>query len=705
MTGQPSSRSSSNGAAQTIASAGDRARAFGQARRHSHVVRLMKFILPLVTVGSLGVYGAVLFITNKANKIPGLDLGKVHIDPKNLTMETPKYNGFGKDGSHYVVRAKEAISDLKQTGPIRLNVIDGDITQMTGVTTHLKATWGTYDQKKDVLELYEKVDVDGSTGMKARLTRATVYPKESRIVSDQPVFVSNETGEIRSRQMVFNSKERKGTFTEAVHVKLKANQSAKGAAGEQAAKPKSQSPMPGFAANSGQPIEVRSERLDFDDSAKTALFRKDVIAHQGDANLQAPELDVFYEGKAAMDGSKSKDVGAAGAAASSEPQTKLKMIKARGGVVMTNKDDRATSDTLDYDAVNDRALLKGNVTMNAANERSVTGSEALLDQKLDTALITGNVVVTQAKNVMKGQRLYVDRKAGTTRLESPAAGGQPAGRINTVFYQNQNETKAKTPGESEAKAAATKAAADAVPASPFTGFKTDPNEPIVIDADTMDVADLKRIAVFNGRVYAKQGGFLVETTKLTAHYLGQAGIASGTPGSSAVKAKAAKGDPGGAAQLTRVEARDKVIVTGKDGQKAVGDWADFDVKANTVTIGGTEVTVSQGPADKRSVINGKGALFIIDMTTGISRFERPPGEAVAKVVPSVSAAPSTTDGGIDPAQGTRPRMQGVFFPQAKDTQKQGDSTKKTKDAKEPQAPGNKTGASSWDATTSPGGKP
>ena len=209
-----SPRTGANAAAQTIASAGDRVRAFRQARRHSYLVRAMKLLLPCIAVVAMAGYGAVILSVNALKK-KGITSGPVTINPQNLTMETPKYDGFSKDGSHYEIRAREAITDLKQTGPVRLNVIDGDITQPTGVMTYLKANWGTYDQKKDVLELYEKVDIDGSTGMKARLTRATVHTKESRIISDEPIYAETDTGNIRARSMAINSKARQATFKDA----------------------------------------------------------------------------------------------------------------------------------------------------------------------------------------------------------------------------------------------------------------------------------------------------------------------------------------------------------------------------------------------------------------------------------------------------------------------------------------------------------
>ena len=737
-------KSGANAAAQTIALHSDRARSFGQARRHSYFVRFLKFVLPAVTIISIGSYAAIFLLTSKIKDVKGLDVSAIRIDPKNLTMETPKYDGFGTDGSHYVIRAREAISDLRQTGPVRLNDIDGEITQVSGVVTKLKAVWGTFDQKKDLLELYEKIDIDGSTGMKARLTRATIHTKESRIISPEPIYAETETGNIRALTMTMNSKAHQATFVGDVHVQLKANpvKPADATATAAAAKPKAGA-LPGLTANSGQPIEVKSEQLDVDDTAKTALFRRSVIARQGDAILQAPELDVLYEGKTAMpDGktpvAKNKDKvdapadeamskpapGTPAPAAAAETQTKLKLIKARGGVVMTNKDDKVTAETLDYDAATDRALIKGNVVMTSTNERRVTASQVDLDQKADTALITGQVVVVQGKNTMKGRQLFVDRKNGRTHLESPAESGLPAARIQTVFYQNQANAQ---PGKVAAKVEAKEPAA----AGPLS-IKTDPTQPIEIEAEKLDVFDLKKNAVYRGNVVAKQGDFVIHTVQMTAYYTGQTGIAAtGQPAAPAVKASTGKsGDPAAAAQLQRVEAREKVLVTGRDNQKAVADAADFDVKSNTIVLSG-KVLVSQGPVGKESTIQGDGSRLIIDMTSGISRFEQTPvaAPATGKPKPAViessvatgPASPTTAPVSACPegAICKTGRMRAVLYRNdAKDLAKKAveqagkegePAPKKPPKAAKPAAAAAETSGaastSAWDPTTNTAGRP
>lgn len=691
------------------------------------MVRSLKVFLPVLGLLSIGSYAAFLATTAKLKGL-GLDPGQVEIDPKNLTMKSPRYEGFGKDGSRFVVRARDAITDLKQTGPIRLNEIDGTITQLSGVVTKLKATWGTYDQKKDILELYEKIDVDGSTGMTARLTRATVHAKESRVISPEPVVAEAEAGNIRAKQMTLNSKLRQATFENDVHVTLKANASAKGSQksaekpaeaaepGDKAGAPakasaalKPASALPGLAANSGQPIEVKSQRLDVDDVAKTALFRADVIARQGDAVLEAPEMDVLYEGKAAIGET-------VGADKPGEAQTKLKTIKARVGVVMTNKEDRATSETVDYDAETERVVMLGNVTLASGAERKATAARADLDQKKDTALLTGDVLVTQGKNTMKGRRLAIDRKSGKTRLDAPAEADRPTGRIQTVFYQSTSKA-----GAEKADKAATAKSADATGGSvnPFgASFKTDPNAPIEIDAETLDIADLQKQAIFRGSVVAKQGEFVVRTPMMTAHYTGQTGISGSgqvTPKATAGKDNAGQGQ---GAQLTKVEARQAVVVTGREGQRAEGEWADFDVKANTIVMGG-KVTVSQG----RNVVSGPdGTRFVINMTTGEAKFEQPPGVATAgpatKAGPAVSAAAAATDevsAQIAATPAPKPRMRALLYrndvQEATKQQKPGEPGQKSgalvkkpdkakKEKKEKQAKDG-TGSSAWQSTTTP----
>jgi len=603
-------------------SAAERESAFRRARRHTVLVKILKVLLPTTAVVCVGYYAMTLVISSSL-KSHNITAGKITVDPTNLTMANPHYSGFGKDGSEYKVKARSAVSDLRMAAPIRLDEIDGEIIQPTGVITHLKAKWGTYDQKQELLELYEKIDVDATNGMRARLTRATVLAKESRIISDEPVHAETTTGEIRARSMTLHTKSRKANFRDDVRVTLTPTNPAT-SKGPEGAAPKRDTQAFAIATSSGEPVVVTSRLLDVDDTAKTALFREMVVARQGEAVLEAPELDVIYAGRSAIgDAGKGST-----ATASAEAGTKLKSIRARGGVQMANKDDRAESQTLDYDAETERVTLEGGVVMTQPPGRRVTADSAMLDQKADTALLVGEVVVTQDRNVLRGGRLAIDRKAGMLKLASPAADGHGAGRISTVFYPSAT----RAAGGSAAKSGGEEDEASLNPLG--TSFKSDPNAPVEVEALTLDVNDRKHTATYVGAVVAKQGAFVVRTEEMIAHYTGESGLAGDMrqPGRDKAKAGAS-----GGTELKRIEARRGVVVTGNDGQQAQGEWAIFDVKANTVVMGGN-VTVSQG---KQLVRAPAGMRLLIDLGSGVTRFEADPA-APARAGPKVSGAFATS---------------------------------------------------------------
>ena len=357
------------------------------------------------------------------------------------------------------------------------------------------------------------------------------------------------TGRVRGATMTMRTDTKETTFVGDVAVHLKASTPAGGT-----------TPVtPAFGRDSRQPVDVTSEQLYVNDVAKTALFMGGVVAVQGDSTLKTPELRLAYEGKAAS------ELASADAQQPQESSRLSRLVAKNGAVVTIGADRRVTSDEAEFDA------------------------------KADTALFTGNVVVNQLKNVLQGRRLFVDRKTGKSRLEAPAEAGQPAGRIAATFYQNDGKTGTQPKPKSQAGEAAS-----AVQGSVFGTFKTDPNAPIDVEADTLDVHDQAKQAVFRGKVKSQQGDFIVRTIEMTVFYTGQTGFGLPSSGDEA----AGKGG----SQLTRVEARQKVLIVSKDGQTATGDWANFDVKANTVLMG-DHVVVSRG----KDV--AEGPRLKIDLTT------------------------------------------------------------------------------------------
>jgi lipopolysaccharide transport protein LptA/LPS export ABC transporter protein LptC len=587
----------------------DRGTAFRRARRHRVLVRLLRIVLPVAAVAMLCSYG--IFV-QRSIKIGGgtVTAGPVALSTENLTMQNPRYEGFNKDGSRYFVGARSAVQDLKQQAPIRLDGIQGRLIQANDAVTTLKATRGTFDSKANQLELIDGIDITAEDGMTARLSRATVFVKENRVVSQEPVALQMAAGQVRGNEMVLLQKTREAIFGNGVTARLTPKPKARSTKAPQG--------RSGLIGAGNAPVEVAAATLKINDTSKIALFSGNVRAQQGDATLTTQELEISYEGSPAPGRAEEESEGAG----------RVKRLFARSDVVLTRGGDRVTSDQAEFDVTADTASLAGQVVMSSGAERRASSDRVALDAKADTALLTGNVVVTQGKNVLKGRRLFLDRKAGTTQLSAPAEAGMAQGRISARFYQNSADGRAKTPPKG--------AAAPTGGAAGWT-FRTDPNAPIDVNADTLDVNDTTKTAVFRGDVQTVQGDFTVRTVELIASYAGQAGLSLGEGHADSPKTKAA-------AQLQRIQARKKVVITSKDDQNASGDWAEFDVKSNTVILGG-DVVLTQG----RNVV--RGPKLVIDMTTGQSRMEtsRP---AVAQAAPASAPAEFAVhdrEGGRQPA--------------------------------------------------------
>jgi lipopolysaccharide transport protein LptA/LPS export ABC transporter protein LptC len=611
--------------------AADRLKSFARARRHTRAVRLMRRLLPLCAAGIVALYvGSVLETIGWIKDVPKLQIPQ--IIPDKLTMDNPHYEGFNTDGGHYVVTAKTAVQELADTDHVQLNEINGDLVDVNKVKTNLKAAHGLYNTKTSQLEMFDGIDIASESGMKAKLSRATLFTNTNPIVSKEPVDVSMPTGNVRSKELTMHTKTHEATFLNDVVAHLVPDKKSPTPATPGAAAPAAAAAGRGPMISAGNgPIDVTSNRLDVDDLKKTAVFSGNVRAVQADSALQSATLQVEYESQQQTAGSTGLSEG-----------SKVRRIKSPSPVVMTRApQDRVEAKSLDFDAQTEVALLNGDVVMTSGADRRVTGAAAVVDQKADTVVVTGNVVAVQSKNNLKGERLYVERGTGRTQLTSPAGPGKEAGRVSARFFRTDTQIAQALKKQ--------KAMVEASESGSVTVFKTDPSAPIDVEADRLDVDDLAKVAVFRGNVHAVQGGFTVRTAEMRSHYTGNAGLAQQLNAS----------EPHAAAQLSRIEARGKVIVTSVNGQNATGDWADFDVKENKVTLGG-DVVLTQ----EKNVV--RGTRLVIDMATGESVIHNDPAAAW-----SATAAPKDDASGKGfvvqgPAIGGRPSA--IFYPRKKNDQ-------------------------------------
>jgi lipopolysaccharide export system protein LptA len=154
--------------------------------------------------------------------------------------------------------------------------------------------------------------------------------------------------------------------------------------------------MQGFSQNRDQPIQIEAAALEMRDKKKEATFSGNVKVVQGDTTMHCKVLVVFYEKKDEAQGAPAgAQPGAPMPAAAPGPagSSQINRLEAKGNVVVTQKDQTATGDT------------------------------GLFDMKSNTVTMTGNVLVSQGPNVLRGERLVVDLTTGVSRVDAGSSNG------------------------------------------------------------------------------------------------------------------------------------------------------------------------------------------------------------------------------------------------------------------------------------------
>jgi lipopolysaccharide export system protein LptA len=142
----------------------------------------------------------------------------------------------------------------------------------------------------------------------------------------------------------------------------------------------------GLSMNRDQPVKIESSTLEVRDKQREATFSGGVTLTQGETVLKCKTLVVFYEDTAMAPAKK-------GAPAQSAPQAQkggsgqqIKRAEAKGDVYVTQKDQTAS------------------------------GDNAVYDLKANTIVMTGNVVLTQGPQILRGGKMVVELTTGLYRF-------------------------------------------------------------------------------------------------------------------------------------------------------------------------------------------------------------------------------------------------------------------------------------------------
>jgi lipopolysaccharide export system protein LptA len=203
-----------------------------------------------------------------------------------------------------------------------------------------------------------------------------------------------------------------------------------GDAGAQSAVTGVPNAMQGFSQNRDQPIQIEAATLEMRDKKKEATFAGNVKVVQGDTTMTSKILVVFYESTPGAAPAAAPGTAAPGATPAANPKA-----AAKGAPIPAATPGPGGSSQIK------RLEAKGNVVV-TQKDQIVTGETAIFDTKTNLVTMLGGVVLTQGKNVLRGDRLLVDMTTGVSRVESDS------GRVQGLFQSSGQGGGPLTPGAS-----------------------------------------------------------------------------------------------------------------------------------------------------------------------------------------------------------------------------------------------------------------
>ncbi|MBB3809305.1 LptA/OstA family protein [Pseudochelatococcus contaminans] len=155
------------------------------------------------------------------------------------------------------------------------------------------------------------------------------------------------------------------------------------------------SPLGGLGSGK-DPIKIDADRLDVFDSEKRATFTGNVVAVQGETTLRCSALNVFYEQSATGGATGNQPAQTQGAQADGD--NNIRKLDCAGPVTVVSSGQTAT------------------------------GQHAVFDRVANTVTLSGNVLLSQEKNVQQCDRIVYNLANSVANCIA-----KPGGRVQGVF--------------------------------------------------------------------------------------------------------------------------------------------------------------------------------------------------------------------------------------------------------------------------------
>ena len=208
------------------------ARRYADAKRHSLIVRFLRFLIPFGSILALSGIIAIAIFDPFRTISTGLAVASFNLSGSQITMEQPHLRGFKQDMRPYEVNADKALQDLKNPTLLDLTDLKAKVGLADKKTALIEAIQGLYDTQAEKMTIDRPLNIK-SDAYDVRMQSAKVDFKAGTVFTDQTVRVIMSTGTIDADKMEVIDSGRKIVFSGRVKTLLQSNDPVSGDKGEQ----------------------------------------------------------------------------------------------------------------------------------------------------------------------------------------------------------------------------------------------------------------------------------------------------------------------------------------------------------------------------------------------------------------------------------------------------------------------------------------
>jgi lipopolysaccharide export system protein LptC len=171
---------------------------FARARRHSRLVRRLRWLLPAGAVAGLAAFVAIGWVNSL---VEGVSFGPIRLQGTSLTMANPRLTGFDRNRRPYEIVAERARQDIREPRKVELDRLDARLEMEGGGRVRITADTGQYDADAEVFRAHGNVLIASSLGYEMAMEEATVNVRQQTMVTTRPVEGRQGDNRIRSERM------------------------------------------------------------------------------------------------------------------------------------------------------------------------------------------------------------------------------------------------------------------------------------------------------------------------------------------------------------------------------------------------------------------------------------------------------------------------------------------------------------------------